>query len=87
MQVKTREDVLKAMDVETHHLLERWWDRGDGVAVYQNMALDSAQAGRLVCFSYGSKAAQIETEEPPKMMPDTGAISTPWAYTLQGVVK
>lgn len=71
-----------------------WWDkscapiftkfleRGDGIAMYKNQAMDSKDYGRLVCMSFGSSAAQIESTTPPEKMPDTGQFSTPWAYTL-----
>ena len=62
---------------------ERWLDRGDGVAVYENMALDSRNLGQLVFMSYGSEAAQIEEDEAPKIMPDMRMYSTPWAYRLK----
>lgn len=67
----------------------RWWDRGDGTAVYENQDLGHHDLGHKVCMSYGSWAAQLESETPPERLPDglmphiTGGIN--WRYQLLGV--
>lgn len=84
----TRDQALALIDPETlaanGALLNKWLARGDGIAFYENKALDSRDAGHVVMMSYGSQAAQIETAEAPDKMPDTGRYSTPWAYCLVG---
>lgn len=89
----TKEEILAEvsplMDEEEHavSLFNRWLDRGDGIAVYENKSLDSSNGGHKICMSYGSRTAQIETESAPEQMPDTGQFSTPWAYRLVATYK
>ncbi len=62
--------------------ISKWIDRGDGAAIYRNEAFDHSQFGTVQIVSYGSSAAQIESDEPPKMMPNIGnAIN--WPYCLE----
>jgi hypothetical protein len=59
----------------------RWLDRGDGAAVYENHDLGHPEAGAPKIASFGSPAAQLETDEPPEQLPDIGnAIN--WRYRL-----
>ena len=68
-------------------IVQRWLDRGDGVAVYRNHDFGATMFNCTVMMSYGSPAAQIEAAEPPEQMPDTGMFGTPWAYRLEGVAR
>lgn len=63
--------------------LQRWLDRGDGIALYDNQAMDSGNLGHKKWVSYGSKAAQLEVDEPPQTMPNIGS-SINWSYQLIG---
>lgn len=65
----------------SHDIIERWWARGDGVAVYTNQDLSHPDAGHKKYVSYGSAAAQLESEVPPKRLPDIGG-SIGWRYQL-----
>lgn len=55
-----------------HEVFVRWFKRGDGAAVYRNLDLCSAGLGRVKIVSFGSPAAQLETDEPPVTLPDIG---------------
>lgn len=83
----TEEALFKMLDPNHHATVKRWLDRGDGVAVYENQALDSSGLGHKQFMSYGSPAAQIETPEPPERCPDLTGRSPNWAYTLVGTCK
>ena len=67
-------------------LFERWLKRGDGIAVYRNMAMDSANFGFRKFVSFGSTAAQLETDAPPQRLPDIGS-EINWAYQLEAVCR
>ena len=59
-------DVGENPDLEGHHItVRRWLDRGDGCAVYENMAMDSALLGHRKYTNFGSPAAQLEVDDPP----------------------
>jgi hypothetical protein len=67
-------------------LIERWWQRGDGAAIYTNHDLSSSAVGEPRIVSYGSPAAQLEVSVPPKQLPDglpRGAIN--WRFQLDAV--
>lgn len=64
----------------------RWLSRGDGIAVYENTAMDSYACGHRQFASFGSPAAQIESPEPPSRMPDIGH-NINWKYQLVGTYK
>ncbi len=59
-----------------------WLDRGDGVAVYQNTALDSAGMGDRRFVSFGSGAALLVDAEPPTLLPDIGG-QINWKFQLE----
>jgi len=86
----TRDELVEMIDPELRQknmtVIDRWLARGDGCAVYQNMALDHSNAGHRKFVSYGSKAAQLEVEEPPKRLPDIGP-QINWAYQLTHVCR
>lgn len=66
--------------------VNRWLARGDGVAVYQNQDLGHPDLGQLQLASYGSPAAQLETGEPPQVLPDmAGRVN--WRYQLTGTYR
>lgn len=85
------DDLAEVIDPETleanRDVFNRWLKRGDGIAVYENKAMDSIHYGHRVFLSFGSEAAQIESAEAPEKMPDTGWFSTSWAYALVGTYR
>lgn len=76
----------EGLDVPQQATINRWLERGDGVAVYRNVALDSALAGHRQFVSYGSSAAQLETDSPPTQLPDIGG-AVNWRYQLAGTYR
>lgn len=66
--------------------IQRWLDRGDGAAVYQNHAMNHSKCGHTKVVSFGSPKAQIETDEPPERLPDIGG-EINWMYRLIGTCK
>ena len=74
------------MSKDTQHTAKKWLKRGDGVAVYENIALDSSGLGHRIFMSFGSKAAQLEMAVPPTRCPDIGNLIG-WKYQLVGVVQ
>lgn len=76
-------DLTEAM----RNRVNRWIDRGDHVAVYENHDLGSLWLGDKRLVSFGSPAAQIEVEtveELPYRLPDIGG-HLGWRYLLVGV--
>jgi hypothetical protein len=57
-------------------------DRGGSWAVYQNIAMDSADLGRLQFIKFGPGCTH---ETAPEKCPDTAA-GLGWKYALVGVV-
>ena len=82
----TKEDLFEILSPEHHGTVQRWLDRGDGVAVYENGAFDSKRFGHKKFVSFGSEAAQLEVEEPPKRLPDIGG-QINWPYGLLGTCR
>jgi hypothetical protein len=85
MKIFTKDAILEALDPENIATVNRWLARGDGIAVYQNVALDSANLGHRQFLSFGSPAAQFEGEPPEKLPDFPTAIN--WAYTLEGTFR
>jgi hypothetical protein len=100
MKVYTKEEIRELLaDIGTE-TVNRWLARGDGIAVYENQALDSASAGDKKFVSYGSEVAQLFTgvvvvggaglpdqerwADPPTRLPDIGG-QINWRYQLIGV--
>lgn len=74
------------MDIEENKpIVQRWLDRGDGCAVYENVEIGHPECGHRKYVSYGSKLAQLEVAEPPDRLPDIGA-TVNWRYYLVGVI-
>jgi hypothetical protein len=67
-------------------MLNRWLERGDGAAVYQNHDLGHHELGHYQIVSYGSPAAQLGAESPPERLPDIGGHIN-WRYTLAGTYR
>lgn len=85
-EYSARDIALLLGDDETIDQVNVWLARGDGIAVYQNVALDSATLGDNQFVSFGSPAAQLEVDEPPTQLPDMGnAIN--WRFQLQGTYR
>lgn len=73
-------------DLDALDMANRWLARGDGIAVYEAMAFDRSDFGSRQYLSYGSSAAQLEVDEPPKTLPDIGG-KINWAYQLVGTYR
>lgn len=71
---------------EARHQFERWLNRGDGIAVYQNEDLGHPELGHRQWISYGSPEAQLEVDDPPTGLPDIGGRIN-WRYCLEGVYR
>ena len=82
----TEQELFEILDPEHHDIVRKWFDRGDGCAVYRNQALDSARAGHRQFASFGSDKAQLEGVDPPRRMPDIGP-SINWAYQLEATIR
>ena len=85
IEIKTKKELVEMLPEGALATVERWLERGDGVACYQNQAMDSSQLGHRKFVSYGSAAAQLETDanggKLPERLPDIGN-QIHWAYTL-----
>lgn len=74
------------MDPTIIPVINRWLERGDGLAVYENHDLGHSEVGHRQYLSFGSPSAQLEMEDPPERLPDIGdAIN--WRYVLVGVYR
>ena len=76
----TRQELFEMLDQAHRETVLRWLERGDGVAVYENHDLGHSNAGHRKFVSFGSSAAQLETDDPPRRLPDIGEIN--WRYQL-----
>lgn len=99
MKVYTRDELialLKEQEFNGAHLavMNRWLDRGDGIAVYQNHDLGHPWLGHVIPVSFGSPRAQLEVADAgdlPDRLPDglarevTGGVN--WRYTLEGTYR
>lgn len=83
-EFKFLEDI--GLDEEFWPTVQKWLDRGDGIAVYENHDLGHPQQGHRKFVSYGSKATQLEVEYPPERLPDIGS-EINWRYVLIGTLK
>lgn len=61
--------------------IDRWLERGDGVAIYENHDLSHPDLGCCKIVSFGSPEAQLETTAPPARLPDIGG-QVNWRYAL-----
>jgi len=74
------------LDPEHFAIANKWLMRGDGIAVYENQEIGHPNMGDRQFVSYGSKAAQLETNDPPLRLPDIGnAINR--GFDLVGVYR
>lgn len=71
---------------EARHQFERWLNRGDGIAVYENVDLGHPELGHRQWISYGSPEAQLEGDTAPALLPDIGNRIN-WRYALEGVYR
>jgi hypothetical protein len=67
--------------------VNRWIERGDGVAIYENHDLGHPHLGDKRFISFGSSAAQLEIprEELPERLPDGIGGDINWRYLLVAV--
>lgn len=67
-------------------VINRWIERGDHVAVYENQDLGHHGLGNKQIVSFGSERAQLEVsqEDLPHRLPDIGG-SINWRYQLVSV--
>lgn len=82
----TEQELFDLLDPEHHALVNGWLERGDGVAVYRNQAMDHSEHGSRQFVSFGSPKAQLEVEEPPARLPDIGGRIN-WPYSLEAKVR
>ena len=86
----TLDEIRDSMDPTTRTanmtIVRRWVERDDSVAVYENMAMDSRNFGHRKYVSFGSRDAQLETDEPPERLPDIGS-QINWPYMLAGTYR
>lgn len=76
------------MDEDLWPQAQKWIDRGDGVAVYENQEIGHLNCGHRKFVSFGSEKAQIEIGEadsPPQRLPDIGG-DINWRYILIGII-
>ena len=74
------------LDPRDYPVVNRWLQRGDGIAVYENHDLGHPELGHRQFVSFGSPAAQLETDTPPEGLPDIGGRIN-WRYRLVGVYR
>ncbi len=65
--------------------INRWLERGDGAAIYENQELGHPGLGEARIVSYGSTLAQLEGL-PSERLPDIGT-SINWRYGLVGTYR
>ena len=68
--------------------VNRWIERGDSVAVYENLDLSSIGLGEPRIVSWGSPEAQIEVErveDLPTRLPDGIGGDINWRFVLVGI--
>jgi hypothetical protein len=82
----TRDEAKAIIDKEVWPIVNRWLMRADGIAIYENKALDSSMAGEKKLVSFGSKDAMLEVSEPPARLPDIGN-AVNWPYQLIGTYR
>jgi hypothetical protein len=83
MKQFTKQQVLELINKEHHDVVLRWLARGDGIGVYENHDLGHPDIGHKQFVSFGSAAAQLETDDPPTRLPDIGGRIN-WRYSLVG---
>jgi len=88
----TKQELFDSLDEAHHGTVQRWLDRGDGVAVYENAELGHPDLGHKKFVSFGSAQARLEPNvcdddgNPPQRMPDIGG-QINWRYQLTGTVR
>lgn len=82
----SKQEIETMLDPDNWPVVNHWLERGDGIAVYENHEIGHPEMGHRQYVSFGSPAAQLETDEPPQRMPDIGG-SINWRYWLIGTYK
>lgn len=82
----TQAELIAALDRSHWATVNRWLERGDGVAVYRNEDLGSRMLGHRQFLSFGSPQAQLEGDVPPQRLPDIGTAIN-WRYQLEGTYR
>jgi hypothetical protein len=82
------EDDADALISRDLRKMNSWLERGDGLAVYENHDLGHPALGHKVYLSFGSPAAQIESDDLPQFCP----VNLPhglmaWRYVLVGTLQ
>jgi hypothetical protein len=67
--------------------MNKWLQRGDGIAVYENQELGHPEMGDKKFTSFGSAEAQLETDTPPSQLPDGVGNTINWRYRLIGTYR
>ena len=71
----------------TVNRMNAWLTRGDGIAMYENQDMGHRELGDKRFVSFGSTAAQLETDTPPDRLPDGIGGTINWRYGLIGTYK
>lgn len=74
------------LDPEHLEQVNRWLERGDGIAAYENSDIGHPDLGRRVFVSFGSEQAQIQAEPwdfPPSLPIDHPSWGFGWRYYLR----
>jgi hypothetical protein len=72
--------------VSVFEQVDRWLERGDGAAIYENHDLGHPGMGSCQITSFGGPMAQLETDDPPECLPDIGN-QINWRYVLIGTCR
>lgn len=85
----SQSDLILVIDPSVIPQVNVWLERGDGVAIYENVDLGHPMLGHKIFLSFGSPEAQIENDEPPGPCPiDLGRMGLMhWRYHLDGTYK
>ncbi len=67
--------------------MNTWLGRGDGIAVFENQDMGHPDLGDRRFVSFGSPAAQLETDTPPDRLPDGVGGTVNWRYGLVGTYR
>jgi hypothetical protein len=87
MNTYTPEQIEEMVDrPQSFRIIQAWFNRGDGCAVYENHDMGHPGMGDKKFVSYGSPTAQLEVNEPPQRLPDIGG-DINWRYWLIGTCR
>lgn len=77
---------VRLMRAEITAQVNRWLERGDGIAVYENWDMGHPDLGELRLISYGSGESALKSDTPPNILPDWPGVIN-WRYSLVGTYR